>query len=54
MHASQRPLHAKSQQTPSEHSHVVEPGHSMSGSVPVATWPHVPFAPEPFLAVVQA
>jgi hypothetical protein len=33
---------------------VVAPGHSASGSVLVAIGPHVPFVPEPFLAVEHA
>ena len=34
--------------------HEAAPAHSLSGSVPTAMLPHVPFAPEPFFAVVHA
>lgn len=34
--------------------HEAAPAHSLSGSVPAAMLPHVPFAPDPFFAVVHA
>ena len=33
---------------------VKRPGHSLSGSVPAATKPHVPSLPAPFFAAVHA
>ncbi|MFI5297512.1 MAG: hypothetical protein ACHREM_05385 [Polyangiales bacterium] len=46
------PLHATPVcAIPAEH---VGPGHSASGSRPLATNPHVPSTPAPFLAAVHA